>query len=385
MNHHDHFEPPALREITLKVAKFSDGVNLGQGVCLLPVPPEVLDAAIHAISSGKNTYAPPQGVEPLRQALAARLREYNKIPLETNNLLVCAGSTGSLEVISEVLLEPGDEVISFKPFYPYHHMMLKRKQIEIRYVDLKFPTWDFDISQVEAAITPRTKFILVNTPQNPTGKVFSRTELEAIAKLCIKHKVLCVTDEVYEYMTYDGHEHVSMASLPGMLDLTLTMGSYSKTFAITGWRIGYLAAPAALVQKLRTLNDQIYVCAPTPLQHAVGEGIRSLSDDYYTTRLNEYKSKRAQLHAALNKVGFDALLPQGAYYMLAGTASRFPGMTSEQVTDVLIEKAHLGAVPASDFLGREVRGDAKRSNFLRFCYAVPDETIDRAAENLDRL
>ncbi len=186
-------------------------------------------------------------------------------------------------------------------------------------------------------------------------------------------------------MTYDGRNHVSMAALPGLQDHVITVGSYSKTFAITGWRIGYLAAPLAMVNNFRTLNDQIYVCAPTPLQHAVATGIEQLPSSYYENRLAEYASKRAYLHEALTESGFTALKPQGAYYMLAGTSEKFAGLTSEQVSDVLIDKAHLGAVPASDFLGSVVKGDATRSNFLRFCYAVPDETLVRARESLARL
>lgn len=378
------FEPPALREITLRVAKLN-GVNLGQGVCLLPTPELILDAANAAVHKGQNTYAPPQGVEPLRVAIAKRLNAYNKIPYETENVLVTAGSTGALEVVSETLLQTGDEVVLFRPFYPYHVKMFTRKGLNIKYVDLKYPDWNFDQEEFARAISPRTKLVLVNTPHNPTGKVFTKAELQAIGEVCLQHNIPVISDEVYEYMTYDGREHVSMASLPGLKDIVLTVGSYSKTFAITGWRIGYLAAPLSMTNKFRTLNDQVYVCAPTPLQHAVAMGIEEIPASYYENRLAEYASKRAYLYEALSSAGFNALKPQGAYYMLAGTSEKFPGKTSEQVTDILIEKAHLGAVPATDFLGSTVKGDAKRSNFLRFCYAVSDETLERAKQNLAKL
>lgn len=384
MNYQEIFEPPALREITLRVAKLN-GVNLGQGVCLLPTPELVLEGANIAVHNGQNTYAPPQGVEPLRTAIAQRLNSFNKIPYETENVLVTAGSTGALEVVSETLLHAGDEVVLFRPFYPYHYKMFTRKGVNLKFVDLKYPNWDFNPDEFARAITPNTKLVLVNTPHNPTGKVFTEGELQFIGGHCAKHNIPVISDEVYEYMTYDGRKHVSMASLPGLQDIVLTVGSYSKTFAITGWRIGYLAAPFAMVNNFRTLNDQIYVCAPTPLQHAVAKGINEIPYSYYENRLAEYASKRAYLYEALSSAGFNALKPQGAYYMLAGTSERFPGLTSEQVTDVLIEKAHLGAVPASDFLGSEVKGDATRSNFLRFCYAVSDETLERAKQNLANL
>ncbi|MBL0062576.1 MAG: pyridoxal phosphate-dependent aminotransferase [bacterium] len=384
MSYQEIFEPPALREVTLRVAKLN-GVNLGQGVCLLPSPEIILDAANTAVHKGFNTYAPPQGIESLRVAIAKRLSAYNKIVCETENVLVTAGSTGALEVISETLLQAGDEVVLFRPFYPYHSKMFARKGVKINFVELKYPDWNFDPDELARAITPNTKLVLVNTPHNPTGKVFTESELQFIGDLCVKHNIPVISDEVYEYMTYDGRKHISLASLPGLQDIVLTVGSYSKTFAITGWRIGYLAAPLSMINNFRTLNDQIYVCAPTPLQHAVAKGIEELPDSYYENRLAEYASKRAYLHEALSSAGFNALKPQGAYYMLAGTSENFPGLTSEQVSDLLIDKAHLGAVPASDFLGSVVKGDTKRSNFLRFCYAVSDETLERAKQNLAKI
>ncbi|NUO20072.1 pyridoxal phosphate-dependent aminotransferase [bacterium] len=381
MNSHEIFEAPALREITLRVAQLN-GVNLGQGVCLLPTPDLVLDAANRAIQSGLNTYAPPQGIEPLRVALSNRLNRCNSILCKPDNVIVCAGSTGALEVISETMLRKGDEVVLFRPYYPYHYKMFIRKGVTIRFVELNFPDWNFDREDFARAVTAKTKLVLVNTPHNPTGKVFSRDELNFIGEVCQRHNVPVISDEVYEYMTYDGRAHVSMAALPALAERVITVGSYSKTFAITGWRIGYIAAQPELAAKFRTINDQMYVCAPTPLQHAVAAGINELPDTYYSNRLAEYASKRDFLYEALKNAGFTALKPEGSYYMLAGTSGRFPGLTSEQVSGILIDKAHLGAVPASDFLGGEVRNNPDRSNFLRFCFAVPDATLERAAGSL---
>ncbi|RIL08724.1 MAG: aminotransferase, partial [Proteobacteria bacterium] len=223
------------------------------------------------------------------------------------------------------------------------------------------------------------------TPHNPTGKVFTRVELESIAQLCREYDIACVTDEVYEYLTYDGREHLSIATLPGMAERTITMGSYSKTFAITGWRIGYLVSPPSTHELLKTIADQMFVCTPIPLQHGVACGITELGPEFYSSMLSGYTRKRGIISKALLKAGFPHEPPQGAYYLTAETTERFPGQTSEQVVDILIEKAHVAGVPASDFLGPEVKGDPSRSNFIRFSFAVPDEMLERAAKGLERL
>lgn len=375
---------PALRAISLKVAAVQ-GINLGQGVCFLPTPELLIERAHEAARAGHNRYSPAQGIPELRSALAARLRSQNGLGCSDDEVLVTLGATGAFEAICSALLDPGDEVINFVPFYPYHRNTLQRSRAISRYVTLHQPDWKFDPEELRRAFNPRTKFILLTTPHNPTGKVFTRSELELIASLCQEHNVPCVTDETYEHMTYDGHEHISMATLPGMAERTITMGSYSKTFAITGWRIGFIVSPANIVELLRNINDQLFVCAPTPLQHAVAAGIRELPDSYYSTRLAEYEHKRKLMDQALSNIGLHSYAPQGAYYTVADVREAFPGIASEEVADLLVEKAGVGAVPASDFLGPEVKGDPQRSTFLRFCFACPDEQILAAGERLSKL
>jgi aminotransferase len=378
------FTASLLREITIKVDQVK-GINLGQGVCLLPIPETVRDAAVKAITGGQNRYTPARGISRLRELLAARLNRFNSIPCNRDHIIITDGSTGAFEVVCSAFLGKGDEIILFAPFYPYHRRVPERKGASVKTVALYAPDWSFDFAELEKAVTEKTRFVLLCNPANPTGKVFTRQEMEKVAELCVKHDICCITDEVYEYMTYDGRRHLSMASLPGMFERTLTMGSYSKTFAVTGWRVGYLCVPSSVIGELNCINDQVYVCSPTPFQHAVADGIEFLEEEYYLNLLEEYRRKRELMREALESAGLVSVVPQGAYYMLARTGSRFPGLSSEEVLDVMISKTGVGAIPAGEFLGPGAGGDPEKSDFLRFSYSVPDETLVEAGERLKTL
>jgi aminotransferase len=381
---------PALRQVTLKVAA-KGGINLSQGTCLLPTPPVVIEGAMEAMQAGENRYTPADGIPRLRQAILAKLRLFNAIPCEMENVAITSGSTGALESICKSFLVNGDEVVLFSPTYPYHRNVIERSEkATVKVVPLRAPDWSFNLDDFIHALTPRTKFVLICNPGNPTGKMFSGEDLLAIGKVCRQRGVLCVTDEVYEYITFDDRPHISLASLPGMFGHTITIGSYSKTFAITGWRIGYLCAPKTVFQNLRAASDQTYICPPSPLQHGVAKGLERIGPAYYDDQRKLYTRKRQILCDALLAAGFPVHCPQGAYYIIADTSARFPGLTSEKVAlDILIDAAApgaaIGAVPASDFLGREVIGDPTRSNFLRFCFAMPDEMLEQAADLLRKL
>lgn len=377
------FETPALRQIGLEIAR-TNGINLAQGLCMLPVPAEVLEGAEKALRDGHNRYSLAQGIVELREALAERLQTFNCISTSPDSILVTPGSTGAFEVICEAFLSPGDEVIGFVPFYPYHRNTLRRRHAVERYIPLTGSEWSFDIEAVRAAVSPKTKFILLTNPGNPTGKVFTREELEALRKVALENDLLIVTDEVYEYLTYDGRTHISLASLPDMAERTITMGSYSKTFAITGWRIGYLVSPPNFSELLRTIADQIFVCSPTPLQHGVAHGIRTLPASFYEGQREKYARKRSILCNALARAGLTPSIPQGAYYVIANTTQHFPNMTSEQAVHELLHSANVAGVPASDFLGPEVKGDPQRSTFIRFMFSVEDDVLHQAAEDLTR-
>jgi aminotransferase len=356
------------------------GLNMAQGVCDTPVPPVVLRAAAQAMERGKNVYSRFDGLPELRQAIAEKLAQYNGIVADPEtDITVSAGATGSFHCACLALLNSGDEVILFEPYYQYHISALLAVAAVPVIVKMQAPDWIFSAIDVECAITPRTKAIIVNSPGNPSGKVFSRQELETIAAIAQQHDLFVFTDEIYEYFLYDGRVHVSLATLPGMADRTITIGGYSKTFCITGWRIGYSVAAARGAQAIGAINDLLYVCAPTPLQAGVAVGIRELPDVFYRDLADAYQLKRDRFCQALGKAGLTPSIPQGAYYVLANM-SRLPGMTGKERALLLLETIGLAGVPGEAFFsGTDGR------QFIRFSYAKTDADIDDACQRLARL
>jgi len=356
------------------------GLNMAQGVCDTPVPPVVLRGAAEAMERGKNVYSRFDGLPELRQAIAKKLAQYNGIVADPEtDITVSAGATGSFHCACLALLNPGDEVILFEPYYQYHISALLAVEAIPVMVKLRAPDWTFSAAEVERAITPRTKAIIVNSPGNPSGKVFSRQELESIAAIVQQYDLFVFTDEIYEYFLYDGRTHVSLATLPGMADRTITIGGYSKTFSITGWRIGYSIAAARWAQVIGAMNDLLYVCAPTPLQAGVAVGIQEIPDSFYRDLALDYQRKRDRFCQALAKAGLTPSIPQGAYYVLADT-SRLPGTTGKERAMFLLETIGLAAVPGEAFFS----GPDGRQ-FIRFSYAKIDADIDDACRRIARL
>ena len=356
------------------------GLNMAQGVCDTPVPPVVLRAAAQAMERGKNVYSRFDGLPELRQAIAKKLAQHNGILADPETeVTVSAGATGSFHCACLALLNPGDEVILFEPFYQYHISALLAVEAIPVTVKMRAPDWTFSIADIECAITPRTKAIIVNSPGNPSGKVFSRQELESIAAIAQQHDLFVFTDEIYEYFLYDGRTHVSLASLPGMADRTITIGGYSKTFSITGWRIGYSVAAARWAQAIGAMNDLLYVCAPTPLQAGVAMGIQELPDSFYRDLARDYQRKRDRFCQALANAGLTPSIPQGAYYVLAD-ASRLPGTRGKERAMFLLETIGLAGVPGEAFFS-----GADGRQFIRFSYAKIDSNIDDACRRLARL
>jgi len=356
------------------------GLNMAQGVCDTPVPPVVLRGAAEAMERGKNVYSRFDGLPELRQAIAKKLAQYNGIVADPEtDITVSAGATGSFHCACLALLNPGDEVILFEPYYQYHISALLAVEAVPVMVKMRAPDWTFSAAEVERAITPRTKAIIVNSPGNPSGKVFSRQELESIAAIAQQYDLFVFTDEIYEYFLYDGRTHVSLATLPGMADRTITIGGYSKTFSITGWRIGYSVAAARWAQAIGAMNDLLYVCAPTPLQAGVAVGIQELPDSFYRDLARDYERKRDRFCQALAKAGLTPSIPQGAYYVLADT-SRLPGTTGKERAMFLLETIGLAAVPGEAFFSGP---DGRQS--IRFSYAKIDADIDDACRRIARL
>jgi len=371
--------PSEIRAMT-QACTAAKGLNMAQGVCDTPVPMPVREGAKRAMDHGFNTYTRFDGLAELRQAVARKLARYNGIQADPEtDITVSAGATGSFHCASAALLNPGDEVILFEPYYQYHATALKSVDAVPVAVRMQPPDWTFSLDEVERAVTDRTRAIVINSPGNPSGKVFSRVELEGIAALATRHDLFVFTDEIYEYFLYDGRQHISIATLPGMAERTITIGGYSKTFSITGWRIGYSVAVKRWADLIGAMNDLLYVCAPAPLQMGVAAGINELPDSFYQTMAREFQQKRDRFCAALSRAGLTPSIPQGAYYVLAD-ASRLPGSTGKARAMALLDKVGVAAVPGEAFFSGP--GGAR---FLRFSYAKTDVDLDEACRRLDTL
>lgn len=353
---------------------------MAQGVCDTPVPPLVLEGAERAIRDGYNVYTRFDGLPELRRAIAGKLMQYNGITADhETEITVSAGATGAFHCACAALLNPGDEVILFEPYYQYHITALLAVEAVPVIVKTQAPDWTSTQAQLEEVITPKTRAIIVNSPGNPSGRVWTRADLERIAEVACCHDLFVLTDEIYEYFLYDGNRHVSMASLPGMAERTITIGGYSKTFSVTGWRIGYTVGASIWAKAIGAMNDLLYVCAPAPLQIGVAHGIEHLPDTFYTQLAREYQQKRDRFCHVLNKVGLTPSIPKGAYYVLAD-ASRLPGATGKARAMYLLEQTGVAGVPGEAFFS-----GPEGANFIRFSYAKTDADLDEACQRLLRL
>jgi aminotransferase len=365
-----------IRSMTVECDRIG-GVNLAQGVCDTEVPSAVVENAIQAIHDGHNIYTRLDGITPLRQAIARKLAHYNGINVDPESeVLVTSGATGALYATCLALLDPGDEVVLFEPFYGYHVNTLLSLRIQPKPVPLAMHTWEIDFEVLRSAITPRTRAIIVNSPSNPCGKVFTRAELEQIAALAEEHDLFILTDEIYEYFLFDGAEHVSPGSLPGMAERTITISGLSKTFSITGWRIGYLAGDKRWLGSIGYFHDLTYVCAPSPFQYGSSAGLVELTDTFYAEMATEYQAKRDLLCGALQDAGFTPSIPRGAYYVLADV-SAVPGATAREKARNLLKETGVAAVAGTAFFT-----GGRGEDILRFCFAKRDEDLQRACDLL---
>jgi aminotransferase len=353
------------------------GINLAQGVCDTGVPAAVAAGAAQAIAGGHNIYTRLDGIAPLREAIAHKLARHNGITADPEGeILVASGATGAFYAACMSLLDPGDEVILFEPFYGYHLNTLAAMRVRAVSVPLAPGNWALDFDALRAAITPRTRAIVINSPSNPCGKVFSREELEAIAALALEHDLFVITDEIYEYFVYGGARHISIATLPGMAQRTITISGLSKTFSITGWRVGYLAADRKWMGAIGYFHDLTYVCAPSPFQHATAAGLVSLPDSFYAAMAGEYQAKRDWLCTALTDAGLKPSVPDGAYYVLAD-AIPIPGAGAREKARNLLRQTGVAAVAGTAFFS-----DGRGDNLLRFCFAKRDGDLQRACTAL---
>jgi aminotransferase len=355
------------------------GINLAQGVCDTEVPEPVRAGAKRAMDNGINSYTRAEGLGPIREAIAEKMRRFNGIECDPETeVIVGSGATGAFYTAALALLNPGDEVILFEPFYGYHLNTLVAAEAVPLFVTMRAPDWTFNPEDLERVVTPRTRGILLNSPGNPTGKIFTLEEMKWIADFAQRHDLFVFTDEIYEYFVYEGR-HVSFATLPGMRERTIIMSGYSKTFSITGWRIGYTICDRRWSQGIAYFHDLIYVCAPAPLQIGVAEGIRQLPQSFYDEIGKEYVQKRDMLCNVLKEVGLTPSIPKGAYYVLADT-SILPGKTSRDKAMHLLEQTGVATVAGSAFY----HGNGGE-NLVRFCFAKTDAELAEACKRLKRL
>jgi aminotransferase len=352
-------------------------INLGQGICDLPTPAPVAGAAKRAIDEHRVVYSAPEGVTALREAIAAKIaREHDRRVDPASEVVVTMGATGAFAAACLALLDPGDEVILFEPYYGYHLNTVLALGLAPVLVPTRPPRWELDVAALERAVGPRTRAVVVCTPSNPSGKVFTATELDAIAALCARRDLVAITDEIYEHIVFEGARHVPLATRPGAAERTVSISGFSKTFAVTGWRLGWLTAPAEAARRITVAHDLLYVCAPTPLQHAMIDGL-AMPRAYVDGLAGDYAKKRAILCEALARCGLEPYWPDGAYYVLAD-ARRLGASSAKAAAMTLLERARVASVPGTSFYA-----DAVGEHLLRFCFAKEDDVLEEAARRLE--
>lgn len=373
------FTESVIREMTRR-SRLAGGVNLAQGFPDFNPPEELVEAAIKAIQDGFNQYSITWGSPTLRAAICEKAHWYNGIAADPDkNITVTCGATEAMMSALLAIINPGDEVVVFEPFYENYGPDAIISGAKPVYVPLIEPDFHFDPDQLRAAFSDRTKAIIINTPHNPTGKVFTIEELELISELCDKHDVLVVTDEIYEHITYDGAEHVSPASIPGLEERTITINSLSKTYSVTGWRVGWAIAPERISNAIRKVHDFLTVGAPAPLQEA-GVAALNMPRNYYVNLSKFYNHKRDMLLRPLVDVGLEPFNPKGAYYVLTDI-SEFEKENDFNFAHRLIEEIGVATVPGSSFYSNRNLGTSK----VRFAFCKSEDTLCDAVSRIERL
>lgn len=381
------FTESVIREMT-RLSQMYGGVNLSQGFPDFPAPASIKDAACAAIQADINQYAVTWGARPLREAIAREFTRRYGVPVNADEqVTVCCGSTEAMMSAMMAIIDPGDEVVIFEPFYENYGPDAILSGATPRYVTLHEPDpsagpgadWTFDPDELAAAFNDKTKAIIINTPNNPTGKVFSREELETIAALCRKWDAVAISDEIYEHIIYDGHTHVPIASIEGMADRTITLNGLSKTYSLTGWRVGWTISPPTLTGAIRKVHDFLTVGAPAPLQEA-GAAAMSLPESYYTELANGYRRRRDMLLEILERHHFTCYKPYGAYYIMTDI-STFNFADDVEFARYLVKEIGVAAVPGSSFYKSTAAGRTK----LRFCFCKRDETLKEADRRMEKL
>jgi aspartate/methionine/tyrosine aminotransferase len=375
------FTESVIRDMTRQILRYhgATGVNLAQGFPDFAAPAEIKEAAVQAIRDDHNQYAVTWGQPALRQAIAAKYRQtWGRDVDPEREITVCCGATETMLASIMAIIDPGDEVVCFSPFYENYGPDCILSGATPRFVTLHEPDWSIDPDELRRAFTPRTRGIIINTPHNPTGKVYSRPELELIAQLCIDHDAVAFTDEIYEHLVYDG-QHISLATLPGMAERTVTISGLSKTFSVTGWRLGFAIASPQLTDAIRKVHDFMTVGAAAPLQMAAAVALR-LPASYYEQLLADYRQRRDFLLPVLRELGFKVFEPHGAYYVMTGIEA-FGYASDVEFAAYLVRDIGVATVPGSSFYHDPRLGRSK----IRFAFPKKMETLERAAGLLQKL
>ena len=374
------FTESVIREMS-RIATKHNAINLAQGFPDFPACNEIKQAAVQAILNDHNQYAITWGTKALRDAIAAKSKLDYGIEIDPERqITVCCGATEGMVATLLATVNPGDEVIIFQPFYENYGPDAILCGAIPKYVQLHPPAFNFNVEELTAAFSDRTKAIIINTPNNPTGKVFTRQELDAIAKLCIKYDVLAITDEIYEHIVYDEVKHIPLCTLPDMAERTITINSISKTYSVTGWRIGYVIASPEITQSIRKTHDFLTVGAAAPLQVAAAEAL-GFADNYYTKLISFYESRRDYMLKELTAIGFKCVKPAGAYYIMADF-SAFGWDNDVEFARYLAETIGVAVVPGSSFYKEEA---TDKHRFIRFCFCKHFSTLEAAIEKLQAL
>jgi len=380
----EHFTESVIRDMTRQAMQHG-AVNLAQGFPDFSAPEEIKRAAQQAIADDVNQYAITWGAKNLRNAIARQMKAWQGIDVDPEReVVVCCGSTEAMIATLLAVCNKGDEVVVFEPFYENYGPDSILSGAKPRFVSLRPPQagdgeWTFDPQELREAFHAQTKAIIVNTPNNPTGKVFTRKELELIRDLCVEYNVLAITDEIYEHILYDGAQHISIAGLEGMRERTITINGLSKSYSVTGWRVGWAIAPPAITNAIRKVHDFLTVGAPAPLQEAGAAGL-SLPDSYYTELAERYRTRRDHLIPALERAGFKCYRPQGAYYVMTDIGA-FGFKSDVDFAAYLVKDIGIACVPGSSFYKHAKDGGQQ----VRFAFCKKPETLDEAGRRLEKL
>jgi aminotransferase len=356
-----------------------NGLNMAQGLCDLEVPHPVSEGAKEGIDRGKNVYTSAYGNYKLRAAIAKKQNDFYDQGIEVDNVLVSLGATGAFYATAMSLLNEGDEVILFEPYYGYHVATLESIGCKIKYIRTTPPAYEIDFENLKDQISEDTKAILICNPSNPSGKVYTKEELQKLSEIINQNDLFLFSDEMYEHFIYDGLEFVSALSIESLKERTVVISGFSKIYSITGWRVGYAITQKEIIDAASAFNDLVYVCPPAPLQNGVLKGLNELPKSYYENVAKEHQKKRDKFIKALNDAGLSAEYVKGAYYVLADISS-LEGEDDKQKVVNLLEKTGIAAVPARAFYQ-----DSEGINLARFCFSKKEEEIDEAIERLKRL